>query len=247
MAIGAIIIGDEILTGRRQDKHFSHVQETLAKRGLELSWLRYCGDDEVHLSQQFREIYASGDICFSFGGIGATHDDRTRQALAVAVGKPLIRHPDAVREIEARFAEQAYPKRILMAEIPADSVIIPNPYNRIPGFTYNNIHCLPGFPEMAWPMMEWVLDTHYADLKFEKPMQLILTLHNAHESELIDFMTSFQDAHPAIKLSSLPRFVANNHREIELGIRGMAQDAQAALAELKRLLSQENYNFTDKN
>ncbi|HEY9052590.1 MAG TPA: competence/damage-inducible protein A [Gammaproteobacteria bacterium] len=245
MAIGAIIIGDEILTGRRQDKHFSYVIETLGKRGLELAWLDYCGDDEVQLSRHFRDIHASGDICFSFGGIGATHDDRTRQAVAGAVGKPLIRHPEAVREIEARFAEQAYPKRILMAELPADSIIIPNPYNRIPGFSYDHIHCMPGFPEMAWPMMEWVLDTHYADLKFEKPVQLILTLHNAHESELIDLMTAFQNAHPAIKLSSLPRFVAKNHREIELGIRGIANDAQTALAELKKLLTQENYSFTE--
>lgn len=247
MAIGAIIIGDEILTGRRQDKHFRHVVETLGKRGLELAWLRYCGDDESQLSRHFRDIHAAGDICFSFGGIGATHDDRTRQAVAAAVEKPLIRHPDAVREIEAKFAEQAYPKRILMAEIPADSVIIPNPYNRIPGFSYGNIHCFPGFPEMAWPMMEWVLNTNYADLKFEKPVQLILTLHNAHESELIDFMTTFQNAHPAIKLSSLPRFVANNHREIELGIRGLEKDAQAALVELKQLLAQENYSFSENS
>ncbi len=247
MAIGAIIIGDEILTGRRQDKHFSHLVDTLAKRGLELAWLRYCGDDETLLKQQFKEIHTHGDICFSFGGIGATHDDRTRQALAAAVGKPLIRHPDAVREIEARFAEQAYPKRILMAELPADSEIIPNPYNRIPGFTYGNIHCLPGFPEMAWPMMEWVMDTLYADLKFEKPVQLMLTLQHAHESELIDLMTDFQDTHPATKLSSLPRFVAKNHHEIELGIRGPAQDAHAALADLKTLLAKAKFNFIENH
>ncbi|TNF37152.1 MAG: competence/damage-inducible protein A [Gammaproteobacteria bacterium] len=245
MAIGAIIIGDEILTGRRQDKHFKHAIDTLAQRGLELAWLRYCGDDESRLVQQFREIHASGDICFSFGGIGATHDDRTRQALAAAVGRPLIRHPDAVREIEIRFGEQAYPKRILMAELAQGSRLIPNPYNRIPGFSYDQIHCLPGFPEMAWPMMEWVLDSCYADLRSEKPVQLMITLQDAHESELIDLMTGFQNRHPAIKLSSLPRFVDHNRREIELGIRGRAEEARDALEELKHLLVQANYRFTE--
>jgi molybdopterin-biosynthesis enzyme MoeA-like protein len=245
MSIGLIIIGDEILSGRRQDKHLAHAIDALAARGLELAWVRYSGDDDRLLSQQFREINAAGDICFSFGGIGATHDDRTRQAVAMALEQALKPHPDAIREIEARFGEEAYPNRILMADLPETARIIPNPYNRIPGFSVNHIHCLPGFPEMAWPMMEWVLDTLYPNLKAEQPIQKLLTLENAHESTLVQLMSDFQDRHPTVKLSSLPRFLPDNRRELELGLRGQKTDTETALVELKALLSEHQYAFTE--
>jgi len=244
MKIGAIIIGDEILSGRRQDKHLAHTITTLALRGLELTWARFCGDDEILLSKEFRYIHESNDICFSFGGIGATHDDKTRQAVASALRVSLEQHPDAVREIEARFGQDSYPYRILMADLPLGANIIPNPYNRIPGFSVDHIHCLPGFPEMAWPMLKWVLDNLYPQLRAEQPVQLILTLPDAHESKLIDLMSDFQNRHPTVKLSSLPRFLNQDQRELELGLRGMRKDVDIAYEELKSLLETEGYRFT---
>lgn len=246
MKIGAIIIGDEILTGRRQDKHLKHIISTLAHRGLELSWAKYCGDDEALLSEEFRQIHNHNDICFSFGGIGATHDDKTRQSMAAALEVPLQQHPDAVREIEDKYGEASYPYRILMAELPQAANIIPNPYNRIPGFSVDHIHCLPGFPEMAWPMLEWVLDKRYPELKAELPVQFILTLPDAHESKLIDLMTQFQDRHPAVKLSSLPRFLTKDQRELELGLRGKQKDVKTAYVKLKSQLKEQGYLFTEK-
>lgn len=245
MKIGAIIIGDEILTGRRQDEHLKHTINALANRGLELAWVKYCGDDERLLCEEFRCIRARSDICFSFGGIGATHDDKTRQSIAAALKVPLQRHPDAVREIEAKYGETAYPYRILMANLPQGARIIPNPYNRIPGFSVDHIHCLPGFPEMAWPMMEWVMDELYPELKAEQPVQFMLTLPDAHESKLIDLMTRFQNKHPKVKLSSLPRFLSHDRRELELGLRGNAKDAEIAHKELKSLLEEQGYRFTE--
>ncbi|MCW8956248.1 MAG: competence/damage-inducible protein A, partial [Gammaproteobacteria bacterium] len=147
--------------------------------------------------------------------------------------------------IEAKFGEAAYPYRILMADLPQGANIIPNPYNRIPGFSVGHIHCLPGFPEMAWPMMEWVMDELYPELSSEQSVQLILTLQDAHESELIDLMTDFQQQHPKIKLSSLPRFPSKDRRELELGLRGKRMNAETALAELKHLLQLQGYQFTE--
>ena len=160
MQIGILIIGDEILSGRRQDKHLAHVIKTLAERNLTLSWARYVGDDESGLIQNFREISASNDLCFSFGGIGATPDDLTRQSIAEALNQPITRNKEAVIEIEANFGDTAYPNRILMADLPTNVCLIPNPVNRIPGFSLGHIHCLPGFPEMAWPMFQWVLENN---------------------------------------------------------------------------------------
>ena len=101
MLIGALIIGDEILSGKRQDKHLAHTIATLAARGLALDYATYLGDDREHLTSVLRESFAHDDLVFSFGGIGATPDDHTRQAAAAAHDVPRARHPEAVAELEA--------------------------------------------------------------------------------------------------------------------------------------------------
>lgn len=83
---GAIIIGDEILSGKRQDKHFAKIAELLGARGLRLSWAEYLGDDRERLAASFKRTMAAGDVVFSCGGIGNTPDDHTRQAVASALG-----------------------------------------------------------------------------------------------------------------------------------------------------------------
>ena len=241
--IGLLIVGDEILSGRRQDKHLAHVIEVFRPRGLALSWVQYLGDDEELLARQLRQIRDSGDICFCFGGIGGTPDDRTRQAMARAHDLPLERHPGAVAEIEARFGEQAYPVRILMAELPQGAALIPNPYNRIPGFSLGHIHCVPGFPVMAWPMLEWLLDNQYAHLQEEPDVQLLLTVSDVVESDIVMLMTELQAAYPTVKLSSLPHFLPEKGRQIEFGVYGKAEQAKALFHELQTALTQKGFRF----
>lgn len=236
MHIGLLIIGDEILSGRRRDKHLTHCIKVLGKRELQLDWVRMTRDDAALLKEEFRRFRASGDLCFSFGGIGATPDDMTRQCVAAAWDVDLYRHPDAVREIEAQFGDGAYPQRIRMAELPRGSVIIPNPINRVPGFSMDHLQCLPGFPEMAWPMLEWVLNHHYADLASNKEVEYSLVLEDAHESELIELMETLLKKHPGIKIFSLPRFVDNDRPRLELGVKGERQAAKRAYEELKQAL-----------
>jgi molybdopterin-biosynthesis enzyme MoeA-like protein len=183
MNFGALIIGDEILSGKRQDKHFAKVIEVLKGRGLALAWAEYLGDDPQRIVATLKRTFATDDIVFSFGGIGATPDDHTRLCAAAAAGVPLARHPEAVAQIEARFGKDAYPKRILMAEFPLGAATVPNPYNRISGFTWKQHYFLPGFPEMAWPMMEWVLDTLYPHLHHQTETQAVTALGYAFESK----------------------------------------------------------------
>ena len=246
MQTGLLIIGDELLSGRRQDKHLSHCIDALAQRELQLDWVRLTRDDAVLLQEEFRRIRASGDLCFSFGGIGATPDDITRQCVASAWEVELYRHPDAVHEIEARFGDGAYPQRIRMAELPRGSVIIPNPVNRVPGFSMEHLYCLPGFPEMAWLMLEWVLDQRYADLASNREVEYALVLEDAHESELIELMETLLDKHPGIKIFSLPRFLDNDRRRLELGVKGERDAAKLAFAELKQALSSRSYTYTEQ-
>ena len=230
--IGALVIGDEILSGKRADKHLPHVIATLGARDLALAWARYEGDDRGRLTALLRESFASGDIVFSFGGVGATPDDHTRQAAAAALRVPLVRHPDAVAEIEARFGAEAHPHRVLMAEFPQGSTIIPNPFNRIASFSVREHHFFPGFPQMAWPMLEWVLSTRYPDLSQPPVAERAIAVFDAGESQLLPLMDENVARFPALKLFSLPTFLPDGGRRIELGVRGAPALVDEALAHL---------------
>jgi molybdopterin-biosynthesis enzyme MoeA-like protein len=233
MNIGALIIGDEILSGKRADKHLPHVIATLAARGLALDFVHYLGDDRERLTALLRDSFARGDLLFSFGGIGATPDDHTRQAAAVALGLPLVRHPEAMAEIEARFGAEAYPHRVLMAEFPEGARVIPNPVNRIAGFAIRDHHFFPGFPQMAWPMLDWVLATWYADLRRVPPQERAIVVHGAGESQLLPLMEANVARFPKLKLFSLPSFMPDGGRRIELGVKGDPGEVDAAIAHLR--------------
>ncbi|WP_130538250.1 competence/damage-inducible protein A [Thiomicrorhabdus indica] len=220
LTIGLIIIGDEVLSGKRQDRHLHNANKLLRPRGLALSWVKILGDEPNRLEATLRESFANGDCVFCFGGIGATPDDRTRQCAAAALQVPLKRHPEAVAEIEAQFGEAAYPQRVKMAEYPQGAQVIPNFFNRVPGFTISNHHFMPGFPKMAEPMMEWVLDNYYSQYFGEQQIEKAILIHDGQESEWIEFMEAFEQEFPELRLFSLPKITDEGKRLIELGAEG---------------------------
>ncbi len=299
---GIIIIGDEILSGKRADKHLPKVIELLAARGLQLSYADYVGDDPERitatLARAVAAARASGDVVFSCGGIGATPDDHTRQCAAKALGVDLMLHPEAERLIRERMQdiarEQGVPyepdrhdniHRLNMGMFPAGAAIIPNPYNKIPGFScwvdYRNgsvdsetgdaeesetkqrprnglrpaagaaapftvqgagsrrrlavgerggLHFLPGFPVMAWPMIEWVLDTHYAGLhqKLAYSEKSVIVM-GAMEAALTPLMLDIEARHSGVKVFSLPSVDHPDYgRHIELGVKGAPEAVNAA-------------------
>jgi molybdopterin-biosynthesis enzyme MoeA-like protein len=234
---GALIIGDEILSGKRQDKHFAKVAELLGARGLQLSWVQYLGDDRARLTETLKRSFASGEAVFSFGGIGNTPDDHTRQAAAAALGEALVLSPEAEAEIRVRFGDDITPQRLLLGTFPASSRIIPNPFNRIPGFMVKEHYFVPGFPQMAHPMVEWVLDTFYAHLfnrapKVEKAF--LLTGDRAYESALLDLMERIVAEYPELRLFSLPSLTQDGvRRHLELGVEGQPEQVERAMAEIQ--------------
>ncbi|MSP96555.1 MAG: competence/damage-inducible protein A [Betaproteobacteria bacterium] len=235
MAIGALIIGDEILVGKRQDKHFSFLVGALAKRGLRLSFCEYLADDPPLLIATLARTLASDAIVFSFGGIGATPDDHTRQCAAAAAGVALALHPLAEAEIRGRFGVETTPQRLQMAEFPLGSAIIPNPVNRVAGFSLRAHHFVPGFPQMAWPMVEWVLDTHYAHLfGRDRWGEASVTVFDAGESQLIPLMETVGAAYAGVKVFSLPSMGSDgSRRHIELGVRGDPAQVGGAIEALR--------------
>ena len=248
VAIGAIIIGDEILSGKRQDKHFDKVVELLKARGMALDWAHYLGDDRARLTETLRRSLAGGDVVFSFGGIGVTPDDHTRQAAAAALGVGIALHPDAEREIRGRFGEETTPQRLMLGEFPAGSGIIPNPYNRIPGFFIRSHYFFPGFPVMAWPMLEWVLDTRLAHLHHAVPREeQAIIVYEAPESALLDLMDRIVRDYPKAALFSLPSFGGEGvRRHIELGVRGEPESVRQAMVEIRAEVSRLGFESEEK-
>ena len=233
-AIHLIIIGDEILSGRREDKHFEFARGLLAERNLTLAGVCYVGDDTSELLRVLKESFARpNSITFSFGGIGATPDDKTRQAVAAALGLPMVRHAGAVSEIEAQFGADAYPIRVRMADIVQGAELIPNPVNRVAGFSINQHYFMPGFPQMSWPMMRWALDTHYPDLVGQPQVVERIIIENQSESLWVDWMEAFERQFPTLKLYSLPHIGDDGSRHIELGCVGVPELAAQGLAAMK--------------
>ena len=248
MNFGLIIIGDEILSGKRADKHLPKVIELLAARGLALSWARYTGDDRARITADLTDAFASGDIVFSCGGIGATPDDHTRQCAAAALGRPLALHPRGRELILERMrdtaAEQGVPfepdrgdnvHRLNMGVFPEGAEIIPNPYNKIPGFSVGTVFFVPGFPVMAWPMIEWVLDQRFADLHGRgTQVEKSVIVFGAMEATLTPLMESIEARFAGVKVFSLPSVDHPEHgRHIELGVKGSGDNVDAAYADLK--------------
>ena len=243
---GAIIIGDEILSGKRQDKHLAKVIELLGQRGLSLAYAHYVGDDPAHITATFKRTLATSDVVFSFGGIGATPDDHTRSCAAAALGVALAEHPEAIAEMFAKPNYEVTPNRRKMATFPVGATIIPNPYNRIAAFSYGDHHFLPGFPEMAWPMLEWVLETRYANLFHAANVaRQSIMIAQAGESDLIDTMNDVLARYPGIGLSSLPEFIPGGY-QIELTLSGSPADVPAAMAHAKAAINRLGFRYTPK-
>jgi len=248
---GLVIVGDEILSGKRADKHLPKVIELLGARGLQLAYADYVGDDPARITATLARAFAaareSSDVVFSCGGIGATPDDHTRQCAARALGVDLALHPEAEVLIRERMQdvakEQGLPyeperhdniHRLNMGVFPLGAQIIPNPYNKIPGFSCSAgrgaVHFVPGFPVMAWPMIEWVLDQRYAHLHQKLAyVEKSVIVFGSMEAMLTPLMLDIEAAHAGVKVFSLPSVDHPDYgRHIELGVKGSPEAVNLA-------------------
>lgn len=246
--IGLFIVGDEILSGRREDKHLSKVISMLSNRGMQLSWARFLPDDLDTLVQEYKRSFASGDIVFSCGGIGATPDDKTRDAVALALGVELELHPIAAKLITSRFQELAKQgrgsidmgtpenqRRLAMGVFPNGAEIVPNPYNKIPGFFIQDHTFLPGFPEMAWPMIEWTLDQRYEQYHhLQRIEEHSILAYSLPESRITSALEFIEINWPGVRTFSLPTVARDNNPPfVDLGVKGSSPAVQEAFSYLK--------------
>ena len=258
LRFGLFVVGDEILSGKRADRHLQRVIEVLAARGLSLHWAQYLPDERAPLTEAFRRSLAGQDVVFSCGGIGSTPDDHTRQAVAGALGRELVLHPEAAALIAARCAKLGQPdmstaenrQRLTMGEFPAGARIIANPFNGIPGFALARHHFVPGFPEMAWPMIEAVLDSEYRGHFNAAPdLERSLLIFNTPESAVVPMMLQIEQDFPSVRTFSLPSLGDGRdgrpaRRHIELGVKGPPAQIDAAFESLRRAVQQSGAEFS---
>ena len=211
-AFNLIIIGDEILHGSRQDKHFAFFKSLLESRGLKLNQVQYLPDEPDLLVKQLRRSFSDGLPTFVTGGIGSTPDDHTRQAAAAALDLPVVRHPEAAKFIEAVTLKRGEPldapehaQRLKMADFPEGAELVPNPFNNIAGFSIREHYFFPGFPVMAHPMAEWVLETYYAD-RFNQTERGSRSVYvfDQPESRITPIMEHLERTYAGIRSYSLP-------------------------------------------
>jgi molybdopterin-biosynthesis enzyme MoeA-like protein len=207
----SVIIGSELLNGRRKDAHFSFLNQELLKRGWEHKASFVIEDDPSLMNNIFNLIKADeNSVMFCFGGIGSTPDDYTRVAAAKAFTNYKMEfHKEAKQLILDRFKEESYPHRINMAYLPINAKLLKNVVNNVPGFYLENrFFFTPGFPSMSQSMVIEALEKHYPISKAK--YRVVLTA-SCSENDLIDIMLKVSKD---LDLSVLPKFKDNKRMAV---------------------------------
>jgi molybdopterin-biosynthesis enzyme MoeA-like protein len=224
----ALIIGTEILNGRREDKHFAFVRKELEKYGHELYASFIVKDDRTLMKNIYNLIKQDPQaVLFSFGGIGSTPDDLTREIAAeVFSASALVRHKKFEQDIIERFGDQAYPHRIHMADLPPEAELLFNPVNNMSGFSLQKRYFfVPGFPQMAHPMIENAIKENFSHAIQKHRLTL---LADTSENYLIHVMKRIPEH---IEMSSLPMF-KDSKPMVEISLSGIDANEVASYFDL---------------
>lgn len=214
-----LIIGNEILSGRTQDQNLPFLAQALNEIGIRVTEARVIPDIEATIIATVNACRARFDYVFTTGGIGPTHDDITSAAIAKAVGRRLIRHPEAEAILLAHYKPtEINEARMKMADVPEGSILIENPVSRAPGFQVENVFVLPGVPSIMRAMFDGLRHR----LKGGAPMLSRTISSFTTEGVIAARLTGIQDAHPAVEIGSYP-FARSGRFGVSLVVRGTDQ------------------------
>jgi molybdenum cofactor synthesis domain-containing protein len=199
------VIGDEILSGRTQDKNVAQVAAWLNEQGIRLAEVRIVPDDPRRIAEAVNALRGAHDYLFTTGGIGPTHDDITVDSIAAALGVPVIVHPEARAILEDYYRERGgvlTEARLRMARTPEGAELIPNPSSGAPGVKIGNIYILAGVPHIAASMLEALSGT----LEGGRPMVSLTVGAYAAESDVAELLRETERRHPGVSVGSYPFF-----------------------------------------
>ena len=200
-----VVIGDEILSGRTQDKNVAQVAEWLNQHGIRLAEVRIVPDDIHRIAETVNALRAAHDYLFTTGGIGPTHDDITVDAMAQAFGVPVVVHPEARKILEDYYRDRPgglTEARLRMARVPDGAELIANPSSGAPGVKMGNVYILAGVPYIAASMLEALT----GKLEGGRPVVSVTVGARAPESDVADLLRETEAANPGVAIGSYPFF-----------------------------------------
>jgi molybdenum cofactor synthesis domain-containing protein len=200
-----LVIGDEILSGRTQDKNVAQVAVWLNEQGIRLAEVRVVPDDVARIGEALNALRASHDYLFTTGGIGPTHDDITVDAVAAAFGVPVVVDPRARKILEDYYRDRPLgltEARLRMARVPEGAELLDNPSSGAPGIRMGNVYILAGVPSIAASMLEALT----GKLEGGRPVVSVTVGARAAESDVADLLRETEAAHPGVAIGSYPFF-----------------------------------------
>jgi molybdenum cofactor synthesis domain-containing protein len=200
-----LVIGDEILSGRTQDKNIAQVATWLNEQGIRLAEVRVVPDDAERIGEAVNALRGAHDYLFTTGGIGPTHDDITVDAIARALGVPVVVHSTARRILEDYYRDRPgglTEARLRMARAPEGAELIQNPSSGAPGIRVGNVYILAGVPDIAASMLQGLT----GKLEGGRPMVSVTIGARAAESDVADLLRETEAAHPGVAIGSYPFF-----------------------------------------
>jgi len=235
-----VVIGDEILSGRTQDKNVAQIATWLNDQGIRLAEVRIVPDDQQRIVEAVNALRASHDYLFTTGGIGPTHDDITVDAIAAAFEVPVVIHPEARAILEEFYRGRPgglSEARLRMARVPDGAELLVNPSSGAPGVKLGNVYVLAGVPHIAAA----ILSELTGKLEGGLPIVSITVGARAAESDVADLLRETEAAHPGVAIGSYPFF-----KDGRYGANFVIRSADGALARecgdaLTRQLEQAGY------
>jgi len=195
-----LIIGNEILSGRTPEANLNYLAKWLNVQGIRLKHARVVPDEQSAIVEAVRDIHPKFDYLFTTGGIGATHDDITVEALAEALNVPIVIHPKARAILENYYGDQLNDQHLRMARVPKGAELIHNHRTGAPGIRWKNIFILAGVPKILQSM------THALDGVLEGGLPLLSCTIGAHvaESRVAGLLESIEKAYEGVQVGSYP-------------------------------------------
>lgn len=205
-----VVIGDEILSGRTQDKNVAQVATWLNEQGIRLAEVRVVPDETAAIGEAVNALRSKRDYVFTTGGIGPTHDDITVDAIAAAFGVPVIVHPEARGILEEYYRDRPgglTEARLRMARTPEGAELLRNPYSGAPGIKIGNVYIMAGVPSITASMLEALT----GQLEGGRPIVSVTVGARAAESDVADLLRQTEADHPGVAIGSYPFFREGRH------------------------------------
>jgi molybdenum cofactor synthesis domain-containing protein len=224
----AVLVSDEILSGRTQDTNTSYIARFLGAKGIDLKEARVVGDEQAEIVAALNALRARYDFVFTTGGIGPTHDDITADAIAAAFGVGIGYHPEAYALLEARYGKDDFNQmRQRMARVPHGASLVKNSVSTAPGFHIGNVFVLAGVPAIARAMLEALAPLLPEGAK----VHAVTIASSIGEGRVAEGLAAVQKAHPDTAIGSYPFYREDGGFGVQLVVRGRDREAVEAAAQ----------------